>query len=104
MGFVFALRVFLSKQLCTLIGGVLPILASAKAAVQVSTRCCPCGPWHVIIGPDTVTILGVQEDVEGFEQWTTYWIVVTILSVLQLVTDVVFAPWFPFYYELKVLL
>ena len=46
----------------------------------------------------------LQEDVEGFEQWTTYWIVVTILSVLQLVTDVVFAPWFPFYYELKVLL
>jgi TB2/DP1, HVA22 family len=46
--------------------------------------------------------LDTQEDKEGFGQWTTYWIVASLLAVVERLADVVAAPWLPFYHELKV--
>ena len=35
--------------------------------------------------------------------WMTYWIVFSLITMCEEVTDLVFSPWFPFYYELKML-
>mmetsp|Transcript_163 Transcript_163/g.247 ORF Transcript_163/g.247 Transcript_163/m.247 type:complete len:185 (-) Transcript_163:67-621(-) len=69
---------FFCRQTCTILGVIYPALASAKAAVQ--------------------------EDNEAYEQWMTYWIVASILALIQIFTDMTLASWLPFYLELKVFL
>ena len=39
---------------------------------------------------------------QEYVHWMTYWIVLAVVSVGEEVTDIVLAPWFPFYYELKI--
>lgn len=74
-----SLRLFLSRHVCTVLGCIYPSLASAKAAVQ--------------------------GDEEAFLQWAPYWIVASVLCLLEKVIFEVFVySWLPLYPELKVLL
>ena len=38
-----------------------------------------------------------------YVHWMTYWIVFSLITMCEEVTDLVFSPWFPLYYELKML-
>ncbi|CAM9409834.1 unnamed protein product [Chrysoparadoxa australica] len=76
MGFLLSLITGLCKNGCTVVGLMYPALASAKVAVQ--------------------------RDDSGLEQWLTYWIVASLLAVIEVLMDfVAYWGWLPLYYELK---
>lgn len=45
-----------------------------------------------------------SRDPAQYLQWMMYWIVFALFTVVEIVADIIFAFWFPFYYELKMAL
>jgi len=45
-----------------------------------------------------------NRNVKDYVQWMTYWIVFSVMTVAEQITDIFLSFWFPFYYELKILL
>jgi len=43
-----------------------------------------------------------NKDVKEYVKWMMYWIVFALFITVEMITDVFFAFWFPFYYELKI--
>jgi len=42
------------------------------------------------------------KDVREYVKWMMYWIVFAVFSLIETVSDILVAFWFPFYYELKI--
>jgi len=45
-----------------------------------------------------------NKNVKEYVQWMTYWIVLSLMTVAEQITDLFLGFWFPLYYELKILL
>lgn len=43
-----------------------------------------------------------NKDVKEYVKWMMYWIVFALFITVEMITDIFFAFWFPFYYELKI--
>ena len=58
--------------------------------------------WHVFSTASIFHLLVLQySTVQEYVKWMTYWIVYSLVCLVEEVTDV-FVSWLPFYYELKV--
>jgi len=58
-----------------------------------------------LLYPAYLSFVAVKnKDVRGYVQWMMYWIVFAFYSFCESFTDTFIGPWFPFYYELKILL
>jgi hypothetical protein len=45
-----------------------------------------------------------NKDVKEYVKWMMYWIVFAIITCVEAIADVIISFWFPFYYEIKILL
>jgi receptor expression-enhancing protein 1/2/3/4 len=45
-----------------------------------------------------------NKDVKEYVKWMMYWIVFALITCAEAVADVLISFWFPFYYEIKIIL